>query len=82
MLIIVTSEDVLLWRDGVLVIASHHHLSVVDQVEGEDEGTNAPIDHLEILVIGNKYHHESEDDQAKEDTDKSSSHYREVPLGL
>ena len=79
---IVTSEDVLLRRDGELVISSQHHLSVVYKVEGEDEGPSAPIDHLEILVIGNKYHHESEDDQAKEDTDKSSSHYREVPLGL
>ena len=64
------------------MISSQHHLSVVDQVEGEDEGPSAAIDHLEIFVVGNKYHHKPEDDEAKEDTDKNSSHGGEVPLGL
>ena len=36
-----SSEDVLLGVQGVLVLASHHHLGVVDQVEEEHECSNA-----------------------------------------
>ena len=64
------------------MISSQHHLGVVDQVEGEDESPGPPVDHLEIFVVGNKYHHEPEDDEAEEDADKNSSHRGEVPLGL
>ena len=64
------------------MISSHHHLGVVDQVEGEDEGSSASIDHLEILVVRNEDHHDPEDHESEEDADENSSHHGEVPFGL
>ena len=75
-------EDVLLRRDGVLVVTSHHHLGVVDQVEGEDESSSSSVHHLEILVVGDEDHDEAEDDEPEEDTDQDSSHHGKVPFRL
>ena len=38
-----SSEDVLLRTEGVLVLAPHHQLGVIHDVQGEDEGTNRSI---------------------------------------
>ena len=51
-------EDVLLGVEGVLVVASHHQLSVVDQIEREDESSSRPVaNHVspaKIFVVSSK----------------------------
>ena len=46
-----SSEDVLLGVQGVLVLASHHHLGVVDQVEGEHECSSCSITNHHVPEI-------------------------------
>ena len=40
------SEDVVLWVVGVLVLANHHQLGVIDQEKDHGEGTHRPVHHL------------------------------------
>lgn len=64
------------------MVTSHHHLSVVHQVEGEDESSSPSVHHLEILVVGDEDHDEAEDDEPEEDTDEDPSHHGKVPFSL
>ena len=64
------------------MVAPHHHLRVVDQVEGEDESSRPSVDHLEVLVVRNEDHHNPEDHESEKDADENSSHHGEVPFGL
>ena len=40
------SEDVLLRTEGVLVFPAHHDLSVVDQIEREDEAAHSGVTNI------------------------------------
>ena len=77
-----SSKDILLGRDGVLVVPSHHHLSVVHQVEGEEEGPHSTVHHLHVLGVGHEDHHDAKDHQSTQQADQDSSHSSEVKLGL
>ena len=47
-------EDVFLWAEGVLVLPSHHQLSVIDDVHREDEGPERGVGDDGVLVLGQK----------------------------
>lgn len=46
------SEDILLRRDGELVVASNHELSVEHQIEGEEQGTHTRVHDVQDLEKG------------------------------
>merc|ERR1712242_498395 len=75
-------EDILLWGDGVLVAAPHHHLRVVHQVEGEEGGPGASVHHLHVLGVRDEDHHDPEDHQPHQQAHQDPAHRSEVPLGL
>ena len=64
------------------MVPTHHHLGVVNQVEGEDEGSRSSVHHLHVLGIGDEDHHDAEDHEPAEEAHQDSAHGREVPLGL
>merc|ERR1719225_1734602 len=76
-------EDVLLRGDRVLVVATHHHLSIVDEIDGEDEDADATVDQVEHLDVdpqeGENGDHEAEED---ENTEEDPATQGEVNLGL
>ena len=59
--VLFTCEDILLRRDGELVVSAHHHLGVIDQVEGEEDGPRPAIHHLHVLGVRDEYHHDAKD---------------------
>lgn len=75
------SKDILLWRYGVLVLATHHHLRVVDQVEAEQQSTQGRIDQLHRLAA-EKYAQDSEQHEDDHGYQQHSAHHREVPFSL
>ena len=77
-----TCEHVLLGGDGVLVAAPHHHLGVVHQVEGEEDGPGASVHHLHVLGVRDEDHHDPEDHQPHQQAHQDPAHRCEVPLGL
>ena len=77
-----TCKHVLLRGDGVLVVAAHHHLGVVHQVEGEEDRPRPPVHHLHVLGVRDEDHHDPEDHEAAEEAHQDAAHGREVPLGL
>ena len=62
-----TCKHVLLRGDGVLVVAAHHHLGVVHQVEGEEDRPRPPVHHLHVLGVRDEDHHDPEDHEAAEE---------------
>lgn len=62
--------------------AADHHLGVVDDVEAEDEGPQAAVDHLEVVGRGDEDHDDAEDDEDKEEAAEGAAACRKVNLGL
>jgi len=56
------------------VVTAHHHLRVVDQVEGEEEGPRPPVHHLHVLRVRDEDHHDAKDHESTQKTDENASH--------
>merc|ERR1712113_799304 len=67
-------ENVLLGGDRVLVVATHHHLSIVDEIDGEDEDADAAVGEGEELDVdphqGQDCHQKAKEEKHKEDTEE------------
>lgn len=48
------SEDILLRGGGVLMLSTHHELSVVNQVYGEQQGTQRSVHEGDDRILGDK----------------------------
>ena len=64
------------------MVSAHHHLGVVDQVEGEEDGPRPAIHHLHVLGVRDEDHHDAKDDEAAEEAHQDTTHGRKVPFGL
>lgn len=74
-------EHVLFGRDGVLVVPAEHDLSVVHDVDGEQQSAERSVDERHGLA---REEH-ADDTEYHEDDDchkQNASHRREVDLGL
>jgi len=67
------SEDVLLGRNGILMISSHHKLCVVDQERREEKGTERTVQNL---TEGQKQCQKSEEGQTDARNEQKSSRAR------
>lgn len=75
-------EDVFLGGDAVLVLASHHQLGVVDQVEGEQQSAQRRVHQRYYVVARDEYGDKTKDEQHDSGTQQHAAHHCEVPLGL
>ena len=61
-------------------------LSIVDEIDGEDEDANATVDQVEHLDVdpheGEDGDHEAEEDEDEENTEEDPTAQSEVNLGL
>ena len=64
------------------MVSAHHHLGVVNQVEGEEDGPRPAIHHLHVLGVRDEDHHDAEDHEAAEEAHQDATHGRKVPFGL
>jgi len=77
-----SSEDVLLRAKGVLVLAPHHQLGVIHDVEGEDEGTNRSISNHSVFGLWEENEKEPSNHEDYQNSAEHSSTHGEVYLGL
>lgn len=75
-------EDVLLGTQAILVLPAHHQLSVVNDVEGEDERPGAPEPNHHPLGFGEEHEYDPGDHEDDQEGAESSSAGGEVDLGL
>jgi len=77
-----SSEDVLLRAKGVLVLAPHHQLGVIHDVQGEDEGTNRSISNHSVFGLREENEKEPGNHEDDQNSTEHTSTYGEVYLGL
>ena len=64
------------------MVTPHHHLSVDDEVNREDDGSDASVDNLQDSVVRNEDHDEAANEKDKEDAEHCTPAGSEVYLGL
>ena len=62
--------------------SAHHHLGVNDEVNREDDCSDASVDNLEDSVVGDEDHDEATDEEHEEDAKHDTPARSEVYLGL
>ena len=62
--------------------SAHHHLGVNDEVNREDNCSDARVDNLKDSVVRNEDHDEAADEKYKEDAEHDTPARSEVYLGL
>ena len=62
--------------------SAHHHLGVNNEVNREDDGSDAGVDNLENSVVRDEDHDEATDQEHKEDAEHYTPARSEVYLGL
>ena len=62
--------------------SAHHHLSVNDEVNREDDCSDASVDNLEDSVVRDEDHDEATDEEHEEDAEHDTPARSEVYLGL
>jgi len=77
-----SGKDVLLGAEGVLVLAPHHQLCVVDNVKREDEGAHRSISNHCPLCLGQESHNDPSDDENYQNSAEHTSTDSEVNLSL
>ena len=62
------------------------HLSIVDEIDWEDEDPNATVDEVEELDVdaheGEDCHEQAKEDEDKEDAEEDAAAHCEINLGL
>ena len=62
--------------------SAHHHLGVDNEVNRENDGSDARVDNLENSVVRDEDHDEAADEEHKEDAEHDTPARSEVYLGL
>lgn len=74
-------KNVLLRTDRIFVLATHHHLRIVNEVDAEDECTKRRVNQRDSFAA-HEYRHNAEDHQNYYGHEQHATHHCKVPLGL